>query len=323
MPELAKMTKTALGAATKGKSKDSPLSEPKKLAAAGIGIAALPVAVEQIAKRVAPKVSDLGGQTKDKLSDAASGTVSNLGDQVKEAAKGAAISKLTPGSSDDSGDDGEGLLSKLKPGSSDQDGDGEGRAAPGQGGGGRRMPIQQSVDVAVPIKVAYNRWTLFEDWPKFMHRVDSVDQTDDTTLSFSTKVWGITRRFEAEIVEQRPDQRIEWNATEGLAHTGVVTFHKLADRLTRIEVSLDVEPHGMLEKMGRGMRFTKRAVRADLHRFKALIELDEEAEGGWRGTIEDGKVKRRTERRSGGGSSRRRTQSRNGSRASSSAKRSA
>jgi uncharacterized membrane protein len=323
VPELAKMTKTALGAATKGKSKDSPLSEPKKLAAAGIGIAALPVAVEQIAKRVAPKVSDLGGQTKDKLSDVASGTVSNLGDQVKDAAKGAAISKLTPGSSDDSDDEGEGLLSKLKPGSSDEDGDGEGRAAPGQGGSGRRMPIQQSVDVAVPIKVAYNRWTLFEDWPKFMHRVDSVDQTDDTTLSFSTKVWGITRHFEAEIVEQRPDQRIEWNATEGLAHTGVVTFHRLADRLTRIEVSLDVEPHGMLEKMGRGMRFTKRAVRADLHRFKALIELDEEAEGGWRGTIEDGTVKRRTERRSGGGSGRRRTQSRNGSRASSSAKRSA
>jgi uncharacterized membrane protein len=179
------------------------------------------------------------------------------------------------------------------------------------------------VDVAVPIKVAYNRWTMFEDWPEFMHRVDSVDQVDDTTLSFSTKVWGITRRFEAKIVEQRPDQRIEWNATEGLAQTGVVTFHKLADRLTRIEVSLDVEPHGMLEKMGRGMRFTKRAVRADLHRFKALIELDEEAEGGWRGTIEDGKVKRATERRSGGGSSRRRAHSRNGSQASSSAKRSA
>ena len=323
MPELARVTQTALDAAKNMNSKDSPLSEPKKLAAAGIGIAVLPAAIEQIAKRVAPKVSDLGGQTKDKLSDVASGTVSNLGDQVKEVAKGAAVSKLTPGSSDD-GDEGEGLLSKLKPGSSDQeDGDEEGRAAPGQGGSGRRMPIQQSVDVAVPIKVAYNRWTLFEDWPEFMHRVDSVDQVDDTTLSFSTKVWGITKRFEANIVEQRPDQRIEWDASEGLAHTGVVTFHKLADRLTRIEVSLDVEPHGLLEKMGRGMRFTKRAVRADLHRFKALIELDEEAEGGWRGTIEDGKVKRRTERRSGGGSSRRRTHSRNGSQASSSAKRSA
>src|SRR4051812_6176002 len=305
MADLARMTRTAAKAAAKKAKDEGSMSDPKKLAAAGLGVAVLPVAVEQIAKRVAPKVADVGGQAKEKVSDAASGAVSGIGDQAKQAVKGAAISKLTPGSS-----------------GGDED-DREGRAAPGHGGSGRRMPIQQSVDVAVPIKVAYNRWTMFEDWPDFMHRVESVDQADDTTLSFSTKVWGITRRFEAEIVEQRPDQRIEWNSTEGLAHTGVVTFHKLSDRLTRIEISLDVEPHGMLEKMGRGMRFTKRAVRADLYRFKALIELDEEAEGGWRGTIEDGKVKRRTERRSGGGSSRRRTQSRNGSRASSSAKRSA
>jgi uncharacterized membrane protein len=242
----------------------------------------------------------------------ASDTVSSVGDQAKQAAKGAALSKLMPGSGD--GEEG-GLLSKLKPGSSDEgEGDDEGRAAPGQGGSGRRMPIQQSVDVAVPIKVAYNRWTLFEDWPEFMHRVESVDQADDTTLSVSMKVWGITRRFEATIAEQRPDERIEWNVTEGLAHTGVVTFHELAPRLTRVEVSLDFEPHGMLEKVGRGMRFAKRAVRADLHRFKAIVELDEEAEGGWRGTIKDGKVARRTERRSSGSRNRRRAQSRNGSR---------
>jgi uncharacterized membrane protein len=299
MSQLARMTKTALGAATNAKSKDGPLSDPKKMAAAGVGLAALPVAVEQIAKRVVPKVSDLGEQAKDKVSDAASGAVSNLGEQAKEAAKGAVPSKLTPGLGE--GDD-----------------DGEGRAAPGQGGSGRRMPIQQSVDVAVPIKVAYNRWTLLEDWPDFMHRVESVDQADDTTLSIAAKVWGITRRFEAKIIEQRPDQRIEWTTSEGLAQTGVVTFHELAPRLTRIELSMDVEPHGMLEKMGRGMRFTKRAVRGDLHRFKALIELDEEAEGGWRGTIEDGKVKRRTERRQSRSGGRRRTShSRNGSRASS------
>jgi uncharacterized membrane protein len=316
MADLARMSQTALKEASKATSKDGPLSDPKKLAAAGVGLVALPVAVEQIAKRVAPKVSDLGGQAKDKLSDAASDTVSSVGDQAKQAAKGAAVSKLIPGSGD--GEAG-GLLSKLKPGSSDEgDSDGEGRAAPGQGGSGRRMPIQQSVDVAVPIKVAYNRWTMFEDWPDFMHRVESVDQADDTTLSVSMKIWGITRRFEAQIVEQRPDQRIEWNVTEGLSHTGVVTFHKLSDRLTRIEVSLDIEPHGMFEKMGRGMRFAKRAVRADLHRFKALVELEEEAEGGWRGTIEDGEVKRRTERRSNGSRGRSRSQSKNGSRASSS-----
>jgi hypothetical protein len=108
----------------------------------------------------------------------------------------------------------------------------------------------------------------------------------------------------------------------------MVSFHELAPRLTRIEVTLDFEPHGMLEKMGRGMRFAKRAVRADLHRFKAIVELDEEAEGGWRGTIEGGKVKRRTGRKpsrsrsrsssSNGGRSRRKAQSRNGSQASSS-----
>ena len=289
----------------KPKSNDGPLSDPKKLAATGVGLAALPVAVEQIAKRVAPKVS---------------GAVSNVGDQAKQMAKDAAVSKLKPGSSDDEGNGG-GLLSKVMPGSSGSSGedeDQEGRSAPGQGGSGRRMPVQQSIDVAVPIRVAYDRWTMFEDWPDFMHRVESVDQADDTTLSIAIKVWGITRRFEAEIVEQRPDRRIEWNSSEGLANTGVVTFHKLADRLTRIEVSLDFEPHGMLEKMGRGMRFSKRAIRADLHRFKALVELDEEAKGGWRGTIEDGKVKRRTERRSNSSSGRRRSHSTNGSRASSS-----
>jgi uncharacterized membrane protein len=314
MPDLAQMTRSALDATTNSKSKSGgPLSDPKKLAATGVGIAVLPVAVEQIAKRVAPKVSELGGQAKGKASEMASDAVSSIGDQAKQAAKGAAVSKLKPGSSEDEGG---GLLSKLKPGSSDE-GDDKGRAAPGHGGSGRRMPIQQSADVAVPIKVAYNRWTLFEDWPEFMHRFETVEQVDDTTLSFSTKMWGITRRFEADIVEQRPDQRIEWNITDGPAHTGVVTFHKLADRLTRIEVSMDVEPHGLLEKMARGMRFTKRAVRADLHRFKALIELDEEAEGGWRGTIEGGKVKRRTERRSNSSGRRRRSQSKNGSAASS------
>jgi uncharacterized membrane protein len=318
MADLARMTQTALKEASNATSKDGALSDPKKLAAAGVSMVALPIVVEQIAKRVAPKVSELGGQAKGKASEMASDAVSSIGDQAKQAAKGAAVSKLKPGSSEDEGG---GLLSKLKPGSSDQgDDDEQGRAAPGHGGSGRRMPIQQSVDVAVPIKVAYNRWTLFEDWPEFMHRFETVEQPDDTTLSFSTKFWGITRRFEAEIVEQRPDQRIEWNVTEGPAHTGVVTFHELADRLTRIEVSMDVEPHGLLEKTARGMRFTKRAVRADLHRFKALIELDEEAEGGWRGTIEGGKVKRRTERRSNSSGKRRRSQSKNGSAPSSSKK---
>ena len=170
MADLARMTQTALKEASNATSKDGALSDPKKLAAAGVSMVALPIVVEQIAKRVAPKVSELGGQAKGKASEMATDAVSSIGDQAKQAAKGAAVSKLKPGSSEDEGG---GLLSKLKPGSSDQgDDDEQGRAAPGHGGSGRRMPIQQSVDVAVPIKVAYNRWTLFEDWPEFMHRFE-------------------------------------------------------------------------------------------------------------------------------------------------------
>jgi uncharacterized membrane protein len=186
-------------------------------------------------------------------------------------------------------------IAKLTNGGNGDSGDENSSAAPGHGRG-RRMPIQQSVDVAVPIRHAYDQWTQFEDWPEFMHRIESAEQVDDATVAFKTKIWGITKEFEAEIVEQRPDERIEWNVKEGVAHSGVATFHKLAPRLTRIEVTIDVEPDSLLEKAGRGMRFTKRAARGDLHRFKAFVEMQETAEGGWRGTIEEGDVKRKTDR---------------------------
>jgi uncharacterized membrane protein len=179
-------------------------------------------------------------------------------------------------------------------------------------GKGRRMPIQQSIDVGVPIKTAYNQWTQFEDWPKFMHRLQRVSQEDESHVSFKTKIWGISKEFKAEIVEQRPDQRIKWKVTDGVTHTGVVTFHELSDRLTRIEVNLDVDPGSLIEKAGRGMRHVKRAVRADLARFKAYVMMEEEESGSWRGRIEDGDVKRRSSsssRKSSSSSSRRRSSS--------------
>jgi uncharacterized membrane protein len=152
------------------------------------------------------------------------------------------------------------------------------------------MPIQQAVDVGVPLEVAYNQWTQFEEWPQFMHRLDQVTQEDDCTVSFKTKMWGMSKEFVAEIVEQRPDERIQWNVTKGVTHTGVVTFHELAPRLTRVQVSLDVAPGSLIEKAARGMRHVKRAVRADLARFKAFIEMEETATGAWRGVIHDGEV---------------------------------
>ena len=152
------------------------------------------------------------------------------------------------------------------------------------------MPVQQAVDVGVPLETAYNQFTQFEDWPEFMHRVTRVTQEDDCSLSFATKIWGKTKEFKASIETQRPEERIKWKVSEGITHTGVVTFHELAPRLTRIEVTLDVEPGSLIEKAARGMRHIKRAVRADLHRYKAFIEMQELETGAWRGVIEDGEV---------------------------------
>jgi uncharacterized membrane protein len=157
-------------------------------------------------------------------------------------------------------------------------------------GKGRRMPVQQAVDVGVPLQTAYNQFTQFEEWPQFMHRLDQATQEDDAIVSFRTKIWGMSREFDAQIVQQRPDERIMWNVSKGVQHTGVVTFHELGDRLTRIQVSLDVEPGSLIEKAARGMRHVKRAVRADLARFKAFIEMQEVETGAWRGVIEDGEV---------------------------------
>jgi uncharacterized membrane protein len=189
---------------------------------------------------------------------------------------------------------------------------GKSKGVPGVGKG-RRMPIQQDIDIGVPLKTAYNQWTQFEEWPKFMHRLDQVSQEDETHVSFKTKIWGISKEFKAEIVEQRPDERIKWKVTEGVTHTGVVTFHELGPRLTRVELNIDVQPGSLIEKAARGMRHVKRAVRADLARFKAYVLMEEEETGAWRGAIEDGDVKRRrtasSSRRKSSSSSRRRSSS--------------
>jgi uncharacterized membrane protein len=208
----------------------------------------------------------MGDQVGGKLKEGVSEKVDEAGGAgglVKEAASG-----LLPGGGDSGGGKG---------------------GMPGVGKG-RRMPVQQSVDVAVPVETAYNQFTQFEDWPEFMHRVTSVSQEDDCSVSFATKIWTRKREFKAEIETQRPDERIKWKVSQGITHTGVVTFHELAPRLTRIELNMDVDPGSLIEKAARGMRHVKRAARADLHRFKAFIEMQEIETGAWRGVIEDGEL---------------------------------
>jgi uncharacterized membrane protein len=168
--------------------------------------------------------------------------------------------------------------SKLLPG---------GGSGGGQGGGGggktRRLPIQRWTDVAVPVNKAYDAWTQWEEWPKFMHRVLEVKPAEDDDdggdkLHGREKIWFWTREWDAEITDQRKNDRIAWKTVSGMQHSGVVSFHKLDDKLTRVMVDMDFVPTGVFEKMGSGMRFVKRAVQSDLARFKAYVEFSD-AEG--------------------------------------------
>jgi uncharacterized membrane protein len=290
MPETSEITSNALEVARKAApSAAEHLKSPTGIASVGAALIALPLAAQGVAKLTGGKAAKAGQRVKSKATEKAKDVAGDVADDTLKEKMPKGLSGLVGGS-------GGGGLSGLFSGNGDSGSDDDEEATEAHGSG-RRMPMQQAVDVAVPIKDAYNLWTEFEEWPSFMHRVDSAQQVDDATVAFSAKVWGITKDFEAEIVEQRPDERIVWDVNEGLKHSGVVTFHKLAPRLTRIEITVDVKPDSLLEKAGRGMRFVKRAVRGDLHRFKAYAEMEEEAEGGWRGTIEDGEVKRKTERK--------------------------
>jgi len=163
-----------------------------------------------------------------------------------------------------------------------------GEQQPAKGWGrGRRLPIQCSVDVAVPTEVAYDQWTQFEDFPEFMHRVERIEQRDDETIVWHENVWGIKRSWEAQIVQQVPDERIAWRSDSRGGHSGVVTFHELSDRLTRVELNVDLQPQGIFEKMASGMRFHRRAIKTDLQRYKAFVEMRNEETGAWRGEIHD------------------------------------
>jgi len=148
-------------------------------------------------------------------------------------------------------------------------GDGGGQS----GGKTRRLPIQRWTDVAVPVEKAYKTWTQFEEFPKFMHRVLDVDQEEDNKIHWREKIWFSTREWDGEITDKRQNDRIAWKSVSGTQHSGVISFHRLDKNLTRVLVTVDFVPSGMIEKMASGMRFVKRAVEADLARFKAYVEF--------------------------------------------------
>ena len=146
--------------------------------------------------------------------------------------------------------------------------------------------IEQSIEVAVPVRTAYDQWTQFEEFPRFMEGVEEVRQIDDTHMHWKTKVAGREKEFDAKITEQRPDERIAWASTEGVDQAGVVTFLRVDDGRTKIMLQLDAEPEGVVEKVGDAVGVLKRRVKGDLERFKELIEGGGTTGDGWRGEVD-------------------------------------
>lgn len=168
----------------------------------------------------------------------------------------------------------------------------------GGGKGGKKLKVTnivESIDVGVPVKLAYNQWTQFSDFPSFMKKVENVEQEDEQKLNWKAQVFWSHRTWEATIVEQVPDDKIVWRSKGEKGHVdGAVTFHELAPNMTRILLVLEYHPQGLMEHTGNVWRAQGRRARLELKHFRRHVMsqaiLHPEEIEGWRGVIHDSEV---------------------------------
>lgn len=145
--------------------------------------------------------------------------------------------------------------------------------------------IEKSIEINVPVRTAYNQWTQFEEFPKFMEGVKQVRQLDDRHLQWKAEIGGKEKEWHAEITEQIPDERIAWTSREGAKNAGVVTFHRLSDSTSKVMLQLEYDPDGFVEQVGDTVGVVSQRVLGDLERFKQYIESRGQETGAWRGTV--------------------------------------
>jgi uncharacterized membrane protein len=145
--------------------------------------------------------------------------------------------------------------------------------------------VRETIEVEVPVSTAYNQWTQFEEFPRFMEGVEQVKQLDDTRLYWVAEIGGQKREWEAKITDQEPDRRIAWSPIEGTTNSGAVEFRPVSDRRTEVHLELDYAPEGLVEKAGAAFGTVQRRARKDLERFKEFIEERKVETGAWRGEV--------------------------------------
>ncbi|MHA7208979.1 SRPBCC family protein [Arthrobacter sp. MDT1-65] len=144
--------------------------------------------------------------------------------------------------------------------------------------------VEETVEVNLPVTTVYNQWTQFEEFPHFMGGIKQITQLSDDRLEWVAEIGGIRRQWEAKVLEQVPDRKVSWAATEGATNAGSVTFEDLGG-ITRVNLVLEYEPEGLVEKIGDKLNVVENQAKADLHRFKEFIESESYATGAWRGSV--------------------------------------
>lgn len=148
--------------------------------------------------------------------------------------------------------------------------------------------IEKSITVDVPVRTAYDQWTQFESFPRFMDGVEEVRQLDDKHLHWKARIAGVTREWDAEIVDQTPDERITWRAVDGTTNVGTVSFASPNPTATQVTLRMEVETEGLVEKVGDALNLIDHQVKDDLKNFKRFIESRGTETGAWRGDVNPG-----------------------------------
>lgn len=157
--------------------------------------------------------------------------------------------------------------------------------------------IIESVDVGVPLSVAYNQWTQFYEQADYMRKVKKVDTPEDNQVEYTAKIFMSERTWTATVIEQIPDQHIVWRSEGEKGHVdGTISFHELGPRLTKVIVVLEYYPGGFFEKTANLWRAQGRRARSDLRHFSRHVQtrtiLEPDEAEGWRGEIRDEEVVR-------------------------------
>jgi uncharacterized membrane protein len=147
------------------------------------------------------------------------------------------------------------------------------------------MRVDQTIEIDVPVRVAYNQWTQFEEFPEFMEGIEQVEQMSDERLHWVADISGQRKEWYSRITRQVPDEVLAWESEGGAGNSGTIIFKPIDAARTELQVHMDIQPEGIKETVGSALGVPDRQVEGDLKRFKRFIEDRGRETGGWRGEI--------------------------------------